>query len=151
MYKFGPSSTNKLNTCHRDIQLILHEAIKYYDFSVIEGIRSAQRQLVLYKDGKSKLDGINKKSKHQGRGDEQGFIVSYAADVMPYKVGTNAFSGKEKDARRFYFLMGIVKAVSERLYKKGKISHKVRFGCDWDGDDTFDDQNFDDLPHLELI
>jgi peptidoglycan L-alanyl-D-glutamate endopeptidase CwlK len=150
-YSFGEKSLKNLETCHKDIQTILYEIIKYYDFSVISGIRTTEEQQELFMLGKSKLDGINQKSKHQGRPDEDGNIVSFAVDIMPYKKGTNAFSGHEKDDRRFYMLMGMVKATAQRLKDEGEISHSVRFGLDWDGDDTFRDQAFDDLPHLELV
>jgi len=42
-------------------------------------------------------------------------------------------------------------ATAERLYNEGKITHKLRWGGDWDSDKVFDDQNFDDLPHFELV
>jgi len=47
--------------------------------------------------------------------------------------------------------MGIIKAVAVKLKSENKIKHFVRFGIDWDGDDTFTDQTFDDMPHFELI
>jgi peptidoglycan L-alanyl-D-glutamate endopeptidase CwlK len=118
--------------------------IKIYDFSVIEGHRTQSTQQQYFKEGKSKLDGVNVKSKHQS-------LPSMAVDIMPFKKDTNAFSGHEKDDRRFYVLMGMVKAVAARLKFEGKITHDVRFGLDWDGDDTFRDQTFDDLPHFELV
>lgn len=151
MYKFGSKSLAKLNTCHKDIQLILNELIKIYDFSVISGIRTTEEQQKLFAEGKSKLDGVNKKSKHQGRLDDEDNIVSFAVDIMPYKKSTNAFSGHEKDTRRFYFMMGMVQSIAANLLAEGKISHKVRFGLDWDGDETYRDQTFDDCPHFELV
>ena len=151
MPSFGKRSKKNLDTCHKDIQAICNELIKFYDFSVIYGIRTTQEQMDLYAQGRSKLDGVTKKSKHQGRPDDEGEIVSWAVDIMPYKKGTNAFSGKEKDARRFYAMMGMVKAIAFRLKEEGVISHNVRFGMDWDSDDVFDDQRFDDLPHFELV
>jgi len=143
-YTFSNSSLKKLETCHKDIQVILKELIKYYDFSVVEGHRSQETQIKYFAEGKSKLDGINKKSKHQS-------YPSMAVDIMPWKSGTNAFSGKELDSRRFYLMMGMVKAIALRLKEEGKITYDVRFGLDWDGDDTFNDQTFHDLPHFELI
>lgn len=151
MYSFGKKSKAQLDTCHRDIQLILNELIKFYDFSVLEGIRTAERQKELFDAGKSKLDGVSLLSKHQGKPDTNRNIVSYAVDIMPYSKGENAFSGDEKDDRRFYLMMGMVKAITKRLLEEGKITHDVRFGLDWDGDDTFRDQTFDDLPHFELV
>lgn len=144
MYKFGQRSLSNLSGCHEDIQTILNELIKYYDFSVIEGHRTLEIQQKYFSEGKSKLDGVKKKSKHQE-------YPSMAVDIMPYKKLTNAFSGKELDNRRFYLMMGMVKAISLKLYEDGKISHKVRFGLDWDSDNTFTDQTFHDLPHFELI
>lgn len=144
MYSFSKKSKFNLSTCHKDIQLILNELIKFYDFSVIEGHRTLETQQQYFKDGKSKLDGVNQLSKHQS-------YPSMAVDIIPYKKNTNAFSGHEKDDRRFYMMMGMVKAISHKLLEEGKISHKVRFGLDWDSDDTFRDQTFDDLPHFELI
>jgi peptidoglycan LD-endopeptidase CwlK len=146
LYNFGRKSLDALETCHSDIQMILNELIKFYDFSVLEGLRTTDRQQELFKEGRSKLDGINKLSKHQSTDG-----ISMAVDIMPYKKGTNAFSNNEKDNRRFYTMMGMVKAISVKLLEEGLTTHIVRFGLDWDGDDTYTDQKFDDLPHLELI
>ena len=143
-YIFSMTSSDRLHTCHKDIQKILRELIKYYDFSVIEGYRSKETQMKYFAEGKSTLDGETKKSKHQS-------FPSMAVDIMPYKKGTNAFSGKELDERRFYMMMGMVKIIAAKLYEAGEIEHKVRFGLDWDGDETFTDQTFHDLPHMELI
>lgn len=142
-YQFSKASRDKLDTCHKDIQLILEELIKYYDFSVVEGHRTKETQMKYFAEGKSKLDGVHKLSKHQS-------YPSMAVDIMPWKKGTNAFSGRELDTRRFYMMMGMVKAITAKLLEEGKITHTVRFGLDWDGDDTFTDQTFHDMPHFEL-
>lgn len=143
-YSFGNKSQERLDTCHQDIQAILNELIKIYDFSVLEGHRTTETQQHYFATGKSKLDGVTRLSKHQS-------FPSMAVDIMPYKKGTNAFSGNEYDDRRFYMMMGMVKAIAERLYREGKITHKVRFGLDWNSNDLFEDQTFHDLPHFELI
>ncbi len=143
-YKFGARSKKHYDTLHKDLQVILDQVIKYYDFSIIEGHRTLETQQKYFKEGKSKLDGINQKSKHQS-------LPSMAVDIMPYKKGSNAFSGMVKDKYRFYYLMGLIRAESERLYQEKKISHKVRFGIDWNSNDLFDDQTFDDMPHFELV
>lgn len=74
-----------------------------------------------------------------------------AIDIMPYKGKSNAFSGKIKDNARFYFMAGIVFAITEELYEQNLITHKIRWGGDWDSNTLFDDNSFDDLPHFELI
>ncbi len=150
MPSYGKRSQNVLKTCHRDIQLIFNEMIKYYDVSALEGIRTLETQQEYYKNGKSKCDGVKNKSEHQGKIDENGILVSYAIDAMPYAKGTNAFSNKEKDTRRFCFMGGIILCISETMYSLGITTHKLRWGGDWDKDNLMDDQNFDDLPHFEL-
>ena len=65
MAKFSNTSLQKLNTCHPDIVLIMSEAIKIADFTILEGSRPDELQYKYFKEGKSKLDGIKQKSKHQ--------------------------------------------------------------------------------------
>lgn len=146
-YSFSEISRERLDTCHPDIVKIMDELIKIYDVSVLEGLRTTEKQKEYFETGRSKLDGVFKKSKHQ----DDGSGLSRAIDIMPYSKGSNAFSGKTKDNYRFYFMMGIVKGIASRLLEKGEITHDVRFGLDWDSDNIYTDQNFDDLPHMELI
>lgn len=149
MFSYGKKSTERLSTCHKDIVTILNEAILYIDISILEGARTTARQQFLFLSSppKTKIDGIIKKSKHQPGPD--GF--SHAVDIIPYVKGENPFDPNPKNYARFYFMMGIIKGISEKLLEEGKISHKVRFGLDWDGDNVFTDQSFDDLPHMELV
>lgn len=147
MYTFGKTSRERLDTCHKDIVTIMEEVIKYYDFSILEGIRTTEKQQEYFNTGRSQLDGINKKSNHQ----DDGSGKSRAIDIMPFKKGENAFSGKVKDNMRFYYLAGLVKMASIKLKEEGKITHNIRWGGDWDSDDVYTDQNFDDFPHFELV
>ena len=149
MDSYSETSMARLNTCHPDIVTIMMEVIKHYDCSILEGLRTTEKQQEYFNatPPRTTLDGIIKKSKHQ----DDGTGLSRAIDIVPYKKGKKIFSGKEKDNRRFYFLMGMIRAISIKLLEEGKITHKVRFGLDWDSDDVFDDQNFDDMPHFELV
>lgn len=131
MPKFGKTSQSRLKTCHPDLQLLMLEVIKLYDFSVLEGERTLEQQQKYFKEGKSKLDGINKKSKHQNS-------PSLAIDIAPYPIDWN-------DKNRFYYLAGLVMA------KASDLGIKIRWGSDWDMDSDFKDQNFYDLPHFELV
>lgn len=141
MYSFGRRSHEKKITCHKDLQLILDEAIKMYDFTILEGARTLEAQKEYFAQGKSRIDGVTKKSKHQV---SEGQPLSMAVDIAPHPVDWN-------DRFRFAFLAGIIKAVASHLLYQGKISHRVRWGGDWDSDNDFKDQNFFDLPHFELI
>ena len=49
MPKFGNASKQRLATCHPDLQKIMNEAIKYIDFSVVEGYRTAAEQEKYYR------------------------------------------------------------------------------------------------------
>lgn len=168
MYSFGKRSLTNLNTCHKDLRVLGHGLIKFYDFSVIYGIRTLEEQQEFFRQKKSKLDGVKRKSKHQARicsienaglnpdgspmQDAEGnYIASYAKDICPYKKGTNPFSGKFEDRARFYHMMGMLDLLAKQYLKEGLITHELRFGLDWDSDYTFDDQTFHDLPHVELV
>lgn len=131
MYKFGRISQSRLNTCHPDLQKLMGEVIKLYDFSVLEGERTLEKQQEYFKAGRSKLDGINKKSKHQSS-------PSLAIDIAPYPINF-------KDLSRFYYLAGLV------IAKADDLGIKIRWGGDWDRDNDFKDQRFNDLPHFELV
>lgn len=131
MFKFGKTSKAKLATCHPDLQKICNEVIKIYDFSVLEGRRTLAQQKKYFKEGKSKLDGVNKKSKHQSR-------PSRAIDIAPFPIDFN-------DTKRFYFLAGLV------IAEANKLGIKIRWGGSWNGSFDFKQNKFNDLPHFELI
>jgi peptidoglycan L-alanyl-D-glutamate endopeptidase CwlK len=137
MPSLGPASMANLVTCDEKIQVICKEAIHVMDFSILEGFRTTDKQEEYFKQGKSKLDGVTVKSKHQSR-------PSRAVDIMPYPAilgGVNVW----EDTRRFYMLAGVMMAVSHSL------SILLRWGGDWDSDQNFTEQSFNDLPHFELM
>ena len=142
MPKFGKTSKARLDTCETDLQILFSFVVREFDCIVIEGHRTIERQNRLFKEGKSKIDGITKKGKHN-------YEPSQGVDVAPY------FAVKPhvrwNDTKTFYFFAGYVLGIAERLYKEGKIHHKIRCGADWDGDKDITDQNFNDLVHFEII
>ena len=142
MYKFGNTSKSKLAECHQDIQTIMNEAIliSNVDFGIAEGHRTIEKQYQYFKEGKSKIDGINKKGKHN-------YKPSLAVDIYPY-----FNSGAKWDNEHLSYLSGLIHAVTEILFKSGKITHKIRWGGNWDMDGIIlIDQSFDDRPHFELV
>ena len=124
----SPQSREKLNTCHPDLQTLVLEVAKQFDLTVVYGHRPEDQQEKAFKEGRSKVRWPN--SKHNK-------MPSEAVDLAPYPIDWN-------DVRRFYYLAGYVRGVAERL------GIKVRIGADWDGDFDIKDQNFHDLPHIEL-
>ena len=133
MPSFSRSSLARLDSCHPDLRALFHEVVKHVDCTIIEGLRSQERQQELYRQGKSKLDGVKKRSKHQAAAD--GF--SYAVDVAPYPIDW-------KDRERFIHFAGIVLGHAQAM------GISIRLGADWNGDGKFS-ESFFDAPHFELV
>jgi len=134
MPNFSDHSKSELDTVHPDLRAICEAVIDVYDFRVIEGHRSKERQNKLYEQGKSQLQYPESNHNHE---------PSLAVDLAPYPIDWQKLD-------RFYHLAGHVEMAAHRLLRRGEISHQVRWGGDWDDDEILDDQAFDDLPHFEL-
>lgn len=145
MASFGSQSHTQLVSIEQDAQTILMEAIKWIDFSVISGQRTAEHQNDLWAKGRelkkggdprkradwkvvdqdtmvTTKDGYEKKSRHQGQ------PKSKAVDIVPYPT-------MWKDKYAFYVLAGVIKSTQERLLQEGKIKHTLEWGQDlwgWD-------------------
>jgi len=126
---FGTASRKKLDTCHQELQSVCDLVIETYDFTVLEGMRSNERQEELFRQGKSKLRAGQ--SKHNQ-------TPSLAVDVAPYPIDW-------ENRARFYLLAGMMFQAATDL------NIKLRWGGDWDGDWVHTDQTFHDLPHFELV
>lgn len=141
-YAFGKTSTERLDTCHHELKLIMKESliVSVVDFGIAEGHRPTERQQLFFKQGLSKIDGINVKGKHN-------YKPSRAVDVYAYVNGKASWA--EKD---LCYLAGVITATAERLRREGKIQSKIRWGGNWDSDGVIiTDQSFIDLPHYELV
>lgn len=143
MPKFSKRSLESLSECHMDLQMIAHEAIKGFDFTVYTGYRSPEEQYQLFRIGRdlpgakvTDKDGFKSKSKHN-------LNPSLAFDCAPYPIDWN-------NEARFIALAWYIKGIADKLYEEGKITRKVRLGADWDGNNNPAD-NWKDLPHIELI
>lgn len=141
-YLFGSRSTAELETCRPELQRVAHRALGYgvMDFSVTDGRRTTEEQIKLHRQGRSTLDGVTRKSKHQA-GPPQ---LSRAMDLMPYPGTVNGVN-VWKDKQRFSVLAGLILAAA------AEEGVAIRWGGDWDGDGNNADSNFHDMPHFELI
>lgn len=140
--KFSKTSKKRLSTCHNDLQLIINTAISIskIDFGVAEGHRSIEKQQQYFNEGKSKIDGVTRKGKHN-------YSPSLAVDIYAYVNGKASWNNEDLS-----YLAGLIDAVAEMLYKDAKITHKLRWGGNWDMDgEILIDQSFDDRPHFELV
>jgi len=129
MYKFGRSSKRKLATVDPDLQKIANELIKLMDVTVLEGIRTEDRQKYLVETGMSKT--LNSKHLPNQEG------LSEALDLAPYPIDW-------QDRERFIYMQGMIRGIA---HMKGI---EIRSGIDWDGDGNIKDHTFFDGPHCEL-
>ncbi len=128
MPKLSERSLDILSSCHDELKQVLMEAIKIYDFTVLEGHRGETAQTIAVESGHSKTPWPE--SKHNK-------MPSLAVDIAPYPLDWT-------DWKRFYYLAGIIMATAAAL----RID--LRWGGNWDGGDL-DHQKFYDLPHFELV
>ena len=135
MPKFSSDSFSKLSTCHPDLQVLFYEVIKNFDCQILEGYRNQEDQEAAFASGNTKLHFPNGKHNHQ---------PSMAVDVSPYPVDW-------KNAPRFYWFAGYVMGIAQKLKDEGKMTHAIRYGGDWNGDDNIDNDSFKDLVHFELV
>ena len=141
-YSFGKASKKALKTCHADLQVIMQNAITMttIDFGISEGHRSVERQKALFDLGKSKIDGITRKGKHN-------YIPSLACDIYAYVNGEASY-----DKETLSYLAGMIELIAKQLYMNKEISHVIRWGANWNmNGEILTDQSFDDRPHYELI
>tara|TARA_R110002072_G_scaffold116430_1_gene246915 strand:+ start:1716 stop:2096 length:381 start_codon:yes stop_codon:yes gene_type:complete len=124
MPKFGKRSKERLRGIDARLVSVLNELVKIMDVTIIEGLRSEQRQEKLLKEGSTKT----KFSKH---------ITGKAVDLAPYPIDW-------KDRDRFHYMGGMIRGIAKQL------NVNVRWGGDWDGDGETKDNRFDDLVHVEI-
>lgn len=136
MPKFGRRSRQRLKGVDARLVSVLNEVVKYFDITVIEGLRSQERQNELVEQGKSKT----KFGKH---------VQGKAVDIAPYPI-----DWKARDD--FHYLGGFVLGIA------AKLGVNVRWGGDWSSPSldkdvmagreqrTTKDNGFDDLVHFEI-
>tara|TARA_Y100000310_G_scaffold108453_1_gene106863 strand:+ start:499 stop:900 length:402 start_codon:yes stop_codon:yes gene_type:complete len=130
MPRFGKRSRKRLKGVDDNLVKVLEKVVKYFDITIIEGLRSQERQEQLLADGKTKV----KFGKHcEGK----------AVDIAPYPIDWNARDD-------FHYLGGFVLGIA------ASMGINIRWGGDWSSSSlkeearTTKDNNFDDLVHFEI-
>lgn len=126
MSKFilGKRSTDNLAGVHPKLVAVVKRALELspVDFTVIEGVRSTERQKQLFKDGFTKtLNSKHFVSAKTGYG--------HAVDIVPLPVDWN-------NKARFGLVAAAMKAAAAEL------GVKITWGGDW--------KSFVDLPHYQI-
>ena len=114
MPRFGKRSKEHLRGVDAKLQNVLNEVVKYFDITIIEGLRSQERQNELVAQGKSKT----KFGKH---------VDGKAVDIAPYPI-----DWKARDD--FHYLGGFVLATA------ASMGIKIRWGGDWNASSLFKGQ-----------
>ncbi len=125
MPRFGKTSKKRLKGVDDRLVKVLNELIKIMDVTIIEGLRTGERQKELLKKGATKV----KYSKH---------MEGKAVDLSPYPIDWENRDG-------FHYMGGMIRGIAKQL------DIKVRWGGDWDSDGDVKDNGFDDLVHVEIL
>lgn len=153
-FVLGQTSRNRLATVHPDLRRVVERAIELtkVDFSVLEGVRSKQRQYELYAQGRTVAElrkagvpnnvlaqpGKQKvtwtlNSNHFAAADGLGRAV----DLVPYPVDWN-------DLAKF-------DAISKAMFAAAKeLGIRIRWGADWNQNGKPRERGESDSPHFEL-
>lgn len=133
MFKLSKTSLARLNGVDQELVAVVKRAIEIseVDFSVLEGMRTMQRQRELYAQGRTapgKIVTWTMKSKH---------IEGKAVDLVPYPLDWN-------DLAKF-------DAIREAMFDAAEeLGVKIRWGADWDCDGNYREKGEYDSPHFEL-
>lgn len=131
-YKKGKRTVAKLAMASYKLNALVNEVLKHFDIGVYESARSDERQWEMFISGKSQLDGVQKRSRHQVTKEKP---LSEAVDCYPYVKGHDSFDGSAKSELMFY-----------RMYWHFyRASKKLRIPIKWGGLWSFKDQ-----PHIQL-
>ena len=129
MPRFWSRLRKFLATCLEYLQDLFNEVIKHVDCSVICGHRNKQEHNESFEKKRTTVKYPN--GRHNAK-------PSMAADVVPYPIDWD-------DRERFHLFAGFVLGIAQSM------EINIRWGGDWNKNFEVDDNNFDDLPHFEII
>lgn len=139
-YKYGRGSKLVFRTLHPALQQILLEVLKYYDHSLLRGIRDVEQQREYVRQGLSKtMDSRHLPGGGYQPNDPDYPDRSYAVDVAPFINGKVSYNHKE-----VAHFMGYVQRVADEM------GIAIRWGGDWDKDRNQREHTFWDGVHIEL-
>ena len=145
MPSFSKKSKEMLKQCHPDIQKVMNEAIKYIDFSIVEGARTEEQQLRYFMEGKSKtmnskhLLEYSKEYKHN---------YANAIDIIPYFFSEPHLDWNDRE--EFCILAGYILGIAKMLKSRGEIKSDIRWGGKW-SQERIKENTFVDMPHFEIL
>ena len=132
-FKLGKTSLARLKGVDETLVNVVKRAIEIseVDFTVLEGVRTMERQRELYAQGRTapgKIVTWTMKSRH---------IEGKAVDLVPYPLDWN-------DLEKF-------NKIKDAMFQAAKeLDVNLRWGADWDSDGKYREKGEYDSPHFEL-
>ena len=132
-FKLGKTSLARLQGVDETLVNVVKRAIEIseVDFTVMEGVRTLERQRELYAQGRTapgKIVTWTMKSRH---------IEGKAVDLVPYPLDWN-------DIEKF-------NKIKYAMFQAAKeLDVNLRWGADWDGDGNYREKGEYDSPHFEI-
>lgn len=136
--EFTEVEIKRLATCHPWLQDLVRRVNKIIPIFVVCGIRNEAEQTKAFNSKASRVQYPNSRHNRSlllGRDD-----VSDAVDVAPVVNGKVNWD----NTSQYFYMCGVIKGVAEMM------SIEIRQGCDFNMNLLVTDDNFRDLPHLEL-
>jgi peptidoglycan L-alanyl-D-glutamate endopeptidase CwlK len=159
-HHYSQKSLGKLATAHPDLQELFEKRIgPRFPNTILEGVRSMEQQRKNVEKGVSKtmdskhvrlpseaVDAAPDPLEWPQIGKLLARIESVAGSLAkPERDEIMALVGEyTKSVARWYYFGGYVVGTAD------EVGIPVRWGGDWNGNRSIDDQSFDDLPHFEL-
>lgn len=159
MHTFGEESMKQYRTLHPDLQLILaHTLIGCeIDFSLTEGYRSPEKQFEYFKQGRIQDQGGNWIVANASKiiTNVDGYKViglhnhnpSMAVDIAIHVPNKPALT---YDKAHLAYLAGSMLRIADKLFTEKRITHKLRWGGNWEKDGDLTNSKLYDSPHFEL-
>lgn len=132
-FKLGKTSLSRLQGVDETLVNVVKRAIEIseVDFTVMEGVRTLERQRELYAQGRTapgKIVTWTMKSRH---------IEGKAVDLVPYPLDWN-------DLEKF-------NKIKDAMFQAAReLDVNLRWGADWDGDGHYREKGEYDSPHFEI-
>ena len=142
-YKLSKAGEARLLLVHPDLQKCTRRTLEIMDIMVDEStIRTIVQQKEFFDKGVSKtMDSLHLPRAFPEFG---GQLLVCAVDINPYPLDF-------KNKARYIYMAGLFMMAADELYKKGEISHGIRWGGDWNRNNDPSDEKFEDMGHFELI
>lgn len=142
-YRLGAQSRARLAGVHPDLIGAVERAIQLssVDFSVLEGVRTPQRQRELYAQGRTKPGQVVTWTLTSNHFVNTKTGYGHAVDLIPFPVDWEG-------PTRFPKFDAIAKAMFAAAKERGT---RIRWGADWDMDGKPRERGETDSPHFELV